>query len=239
METISVCMATYNGEKYIKSQIESILSQIPENSELIISDDGSNDRTLEIISAINDRRITVYHSKLKNLIKNFENAITHATGDIIFLTDQDDIWKANKVEKMLEVLHKGYDVVTCDCSIFNSKGEIVVSSYFEAISSGPGLIRNIIKRNSYMGCCMAFTAEVKKVSLPFPKHIPMHDLWIGLISEVKFKPYFLRESLVLYRQHERNASSTASGISENSLFKKMWLRVITLFLLAGRLLKFT
>ena len=236
---ISVCMATYNGEKYIKSQIESILSQIPENAELIISDDGSNDRTLEIISSINDDRISVYHSKLKNLIKNFENAISQASGNIIFLTDQDDIWKPNKVERMLEILHQGYDVVTCDCSIFNSKGEIVVPSYFEAISSGPGFMRNIIKRNSYMGCCMAFTAEVKKASLPFPKSIPMHDLWIGLISEVKFKPYFLRESLVLYRQHENNASSTASGVSGNSLLKKLHFRMITLYYLAGRVLKFT
>ena len=107
---ISVCMATYNGERYIKRQIDSILYQLGEDDELIISDDGSTDRTLEIIKKYNDSRIKIYEhikkaelSKVKKLrnfyyaTSNFENALIHSRGEYIFLADQDDIWESEKV----------------------------------------------------------------------------------------------------------------------------------------------
>ena len=89
---VSVCMATYNGEKYIKEQIDSILSEIKENDEIVISDDNSTDCTVEIIKSYNDDRIKLYHSNARNFKKNFENARNKAKGDIIFLSDQDDVW---------------------------------------------------------------------------------------------------------------------------------------------------
>ena len=98
---ISVCMATHNGGKYIKEQIDSILVQISNEDELIISDDSSTDDTVEIIKKIKDKRIKLFeNNKFFSPNLNFENALLHSKGDIIFLSDQDDIWKKDKVKIM-------------------------------------------------------------------------------------------------------------------------------------------
>jgi len=102
MERISVCMATYNGEKYIYDQLQSILTQLSENDEVIISDNYSSDKTIEIIELFNDPRIKIYFLKKGKSIKNFENALLHASRDYIFLADQDDIWLPGKVQIMME-----------------------------------------------------------------------------------------------------------------------------------------
>ena len=235
---ISVCIATYNGEKYIVEQIESILTQLPDDGEIIISDDCSTDDTLNLINSFNDKRISIYKNESRNLIKNFENAIKHARGEIIFLADQDDIWALDKVKKMLEIFDKGFDIVVSDCEIINAEYKVVVPSYFKAIDSGSGFIRNLVKRNSYMGCCMAFRTTVKEMALPFPEKIPMHDLWIGMLGEINYKPYFLDEKLVMYRQHENNASDTSLGISKYSLWQKIEFRIIILYYLLGRFFKY-
>ena len=94
---VSVCMATYNGGKYIKEQIDSILGQLSNNDELIISDDNSTDDTVDIINRISDSRVRLFFNKQKGYTNNFENALKQVRGDIIFLSDQDDIWMDNKV----------------------------------------------------------------------------------------------------------------------------------------------
>ncbi|MEK5777350.1 glycosyltransferase, partial [Acinetobacter nosocomialis] len=100
---ISVCLATYNGEKYIVEQLTSILSQLSPTDEVIISDDHSTDETLLLIKSLNDPRIKIITNELgKGYTKNFENAINHSSGDYIFLSDQDDVWVENKVELMMK-----------------------------------------------------------------------------------------------------------------------------------------
>lgn len=96
---ISVCMAAYNGEKYIKDQLSSILKQIGPNDEVVISDDGSKDKTKNIVDSLNDTRIRYVENRNKHgFTHNFENALRLAQGDYIFLADQDDIWLDNKEE---------------------------------------------------------------------------------------------------------------------------------------------
>ena len=93
---ISVCIATYNGEKYIKEQLLSILPQLGKKDEVIISDDHSTDNTLDIVKGLNDNRIKiVMNNREKGYTSNFENALSYAIGDYIFLSDQDDIWMSN------------------------------------------------------------------------------------------------------------------------------------------------
>ena len=94
----SICIATYNGEKYIKEQLNSILSQINEDDEIIISDDGSQDKTLDVIQEITDSRIVIIKndSRRHGIIGNFQNALKHANGEYIFLSDQDDVWCKEK-----------------------------------------------------------------------------------------------------------------------------------------------
>ena len=101
---ISVCMATYNGEKYLKDQLDSILKQIQSSDEVIISDDGSNDSTRYIIEKFQKEYKNIYlvDGPKRGVQKNFENALKHARGDILFLSDQDDIWMDGKVERVLK-----------------------------------------------------------------------------------------------------------------------------------------
>src|SRR3954452_14743734 len=101
---LSVALATYNGERFIAEQLKSIITQLDENSEVIISDNGSTDRTIEIITSFNDKRIVLLHCSQRGLISNFENALNKVSGDIIFLSDQDDIWLGNKVQIVKEYL---------------------------------------------------------------------------------------------------------------------------------------
>ena len=128
MGKISVCVATYNGEKFIYDQLQSILDQLLENDEIIVSDNYSTDKTINIIKSINDCRIKIYFLKKKNLIKNFENALFHAKGDYIFLSDQDDIWLPNKIKIMLEELNS-YDLIVSDCIVVNRDLEIIEPSF--------------------------------------------------------------------------------------------------------------
>lgn len=234
---ISVCMATYNGEKYIKEQLESILSQIGENDEVIISDDSSTDNTVEIINSFNDCRIKIYkNTKEKGYTRNFENALEKANGDVIFLSDQDDVWVENKVNKMIKILEK-YDFVVSDNYIVNENLEVISKSHFEVYKTSKGFIRNLLLPR-YVGACMAFKKNVLQKSLPFPNNAKLsaHDYWISLIAEMYFKCYKLDEQLLLYRRHGANASSGGEK-SKNSLSHKLKVRIYTLINLLKRVYK--
>lgn len=229
---ISVCMASYNGEKYIRQQIDSILPQLGESDELIISDDSSTDDTISIIKSINDNRITVIEEqKFKSPVFNFENALKNATGDIIFLCDQDDIWLPNKVNSVLPYLEQ-YDLIVSDCKIVDGNLNIIEDSFFKKMHSSTGFWKNYIK-NRYLGCCMAFKKEVLDYALPFPPQIAMHDIWLGLCAELFGHPFFLKKTLVLYRRHGNNASF-GSEKSKNSLIFKIKYRISLIKMLVNR-----
>lgn len=205
---ISVCVAAFNGEKYIEEQILSVLRNLDSQDEIIISDDGSSDRTRRIVDdlAEKDRRIRIIDGPRKGLIKNFENAIVHSKGDIIFLCDQDDVWKDNKVKTVLDIFRNtDCTLVMHDACIVDSNLRILGCSFFEFKKCKKGYWRNLIK-NSYIGCCMAFKRSILDYAIPFPDNIPMHDQWIGLLSERVGKVEFCNEQLLLYRRHSNNAS---------------------------------
>ena len=209
---VSVCLATYNGERFIEQQLASILPQLQEGDELIVSDDGSTDTTLEKIEAVHDSRIKIFKRGQKpDVVKNFESAIACASGDYIFLADQDDIWHLQKIATMKKYLDT-HLLVTCDCTIIDEQGNVLHKSFFDKRRIRHGVFHNWIK-NSYVGCCMAFRRELIKSILPFPKNVPMHDWWIGLRAEMLSCSYFLPAQLVSLRHHSKNASPTARGQS--------------------------
>jgi len=207
---ISVCVATYNGEKYIQEQIDSILANISSDDELVISDDGSTDNTLNIIKTycFKNKNIKVLNGPKLGVVKNFENAIKNSSGDIIFLSDQDDIWCDNKVEVIKEVFKKdkSCSMVVHDAEVVDDRGKIIFSSFFSFRNSREGLLKNIYK-NSYIGCCMAFKREVFDLSYPFASNLPMHDWWLGLVADLKFKSVFINDKLIKYRRHRNNVSN--------------------------------
>ena len=206
-EKVSVAMATYNGEKYIKEQIETILNNLDDKDELVISDDGSSDMTIEIINKINDKRIKLLEGPRKGLKKNFENAIKNTTGDVIFLSDQDDIWMENKVEKVLECFNNNnYILIQHDAVVVGENDKVIYESFAEHRKVKTGVIKNLIK-NSYHGCCIAFRKELIKEILPIPDNVYLHDEWIGIVAELNGKTYFLDEKLIKYRRQSENTSS--------------------------------
>lgn len=203
---VSVAMATYNGDKFIKEQINSILVNLNEDDEIIISDDGSTDNTITVIKSINDKRIKLVQGPKKGVKQNFTNAIQNTTGDIIFLADQDDIWKKDKVTEVLKCFEEEKcTLVVHDAEVVDENLNMTMDSYYNFRNSGKGIIKNIYK-NTYIGCCMAFSSKVKKYILPIPNDIEMHDQWIGVLNDKYGKTYFSEKKLIKYRRHSLNNS---------------------------------
>lgn len=206
---VSVAMASYNGEKYISQQIDSILRNLTENDELVISDDHSTDRTVDIVKSYmkKDSRVKLFFGPSKGIKANFTNAMFKCKGQYIFLSDQDDIWFDNKVDNVIPYLRR-HDLVVHDCIVTSSViSDIIVSSFFKYRKSGCGVLKNIYK-NTYIGCCMAFSRDLMKKALPIPNDIKMHDQWIGILNDIIYQnTYFLNEPLIFYRRHGNNASS--------------------------------
>lgn len=202
--TVSIAMAAYNGEKYIAEQIESILPQLKALDELVISINPSSDRTEEIVREYqsNDSRVKISICDKQGVLANFENAIRNCKNEIIFLSDQDDIWANNKVEKQLKVLNDSSVGGVCHgCKYIDAEGNLTVE---QPIVGFDRKIKfwEIIKKNPVQGSTLAFRRELTKYFIPFPSDIPMHDSWMGLWICKKSRLVFLNEPLLLYRQHE-------------------------------------
>lgn len=217
---ISVCMATYNGEKYIREQLHSILIQLGKFDELIISDDGSTDKTEDIVNSLSDSRIIFLSNKCKSgVVGNFTNALNNSSGDVIFLADQDDIWLDNRVSIALNHL-KSHDAVVMNCIVTDQYLNVIKHSYFDFNNSKAGFFYNLYK-SSYLGCCLAFNKNVLDYSLPIPSNLMMfHDWWFGIMIELNFNVYFEKQPLLLYRRHMSTSSQTGN-VSNRNLYQKL------------------
>ena len=225
---ISVCIATYNGEMFIREQIDSILRQLSSDDEIIVSDDGSTDDTISIINSIDDKRIRIIEGPRKHSpTLNFECAMKEAKGDYIFLADQDDVWKPNKVEVCMKWLQE-YDCVVSDAEVTDSNLNPLYPSLYAIMQVRQGRIYNTVWKNGYTGCCMAFRRNVLEASLPFPKNIPMHDIWIGNVAAYKYNVKFISEKLVLFRRHDNVISCNGKG-SRFSLCQQIKFRINTIY----------
>lgn len=224
---ISVCIATHNGATFIIEQLKSILCQLDMGDEIIISDDGSKDLTLDIITQMNDPRIKIIHlsdnKKIKNKFAsyyyasaNFMNALSHSEGDYIFLSDQDDIWYENKIKECLTAL-RHCDIVSHNFSIIDERGLLIKYKYLENYDVTPWKVRLLLK-TPYRGCCLAFRRNVLKTSLPYPKKLFLHDFWIGYNAAIKgYKYKYIDLPLIKYRRHNNNVSDLSSH--NNLIFK--------------------
>ncbi len=235
---ISVCIATHNGEKYIKEQLDSILCQLGPEDEVIVSDDGSTDCTIHIILSLNDQRIKLYQINHKNndkrphwyVTKNFENAIRHANGDYIFLSDQDDVWYENKVSICLREIGNNIALMhNLEC--VDSKLDSLNRSWFDK----PFLRKNYFQlfRSTHMGCALMFKNELKNILLPFPNELLVHDFWIGILAELNGGLKYIDMPLVKYRIHNLNTSGSAQF--HNSFSNKILYRLYTLICLLLRM----
>lgn len=245
---ISVCIPTYNGEKYIKEQIDSILPQLSLTDEIIISDNYSTDNTLEVIKEINDNRIKVYlfrpeeklQSKINTLTKvslNVQNALEKATGDYLFLSDQDDIWLEGRVSETMPLLKDDKaTVVVCNCRVVDENNKTLIDSYFSYIKPSASIIRTLHK-SSFHGCCMAFNRFVISKASPFPKYAVGHDLWLGVVGSYYGQVHFVNRPLVLYRRHSSTVTTTGFDSKRSFCDKVKYRLLILLSIFKGIILK--
>ncbi|MCI5620568.1 MAG: glycosyltransferase [Lachnospiraceae bacterium] len=207
---ISVAVVTYNGEKYLRPQLDSILSQLDSGDQVVVSDDGSKDSTREILKdyAGRDARVQLVDGPGQGVIANVECALKNCRGDYIFLADQDDVWAEDKVQVVMETFQStGAMLVMHDARVVDQDcKKVLMPSFFSYRHSKKGAVKNIIK-NSYMGCCMAFRRQVLEQVIPIPRDIQMHDQWIGVKCDLKYhRTVLLAETLLDYRRHEDNVS---------------------------------
>jgi glycosyltransferase involved in cell wall biosynthesis len=197
-------MATYNGAQFLPRQLESIVSQLGSEDELVVSDDRSSDRSLDIVRAVEDPRVRISSNpSARSPVFNFENALRMARGDTLVLADQDDVWLPNRLETIrAKFISKpaGPFLIAFDAYVVDEQERVIHESLFAKINAGRGLLKNLLA-NRYVGCCMAFSRELLEIALPFPRKIPMHDMWLGQLCELVGTTEFVPERTTLYRRH--------------------------------------
>jgi len=206
--SVAVAMATFNGERYLLEQLESIARQSHQPDELVISDDGSNDRTVEIArawAATAPMRVRIYVAEKRlGYPANFEKALRLTTADIIFLSDQDDVWLPQKIERVLEEFMRDPEIL------------LVLNDQWitdENLRSTGRTSHEILKRKYHLydrqsliaghGCCMAVRRPLLGLALPIPagEHDLTHDAWLAKLTAMMGRQKIVSEPLQLYRRH--------------------------------------
>lgn len=223
---ISIAMATYNGEKYIQRQLETIWEQSLPADEIIICDDGSKDQTVEIIKKFieekqTDRIFVIKNEENLGYVKNFYKAISLTKGEYIFLADQDDEWHPNKIERTLQVLKDEKATVVCtNCCLIDSESRAILNDscfdrtpFINRVSQtvSPISFFELVIDNIAQGCTYCFTQEVKNAYLRVNSNHLIHDHQIMFVAALLGKACFLNEALIDYRLHGNNVVGFGSA----------------------------
>lgn len=225
---IQILLATYNGEKYLEAQLDSLLCQTYTDWKLIAHDDGSTDQTGEILRAYQRRYpdiIEILEDGLTfgNARDNFTHLLTVSTADYVMFCDQDDIWLPEKIAKTfykmqeLEYLHEDFPlVVHTDLLVVDESLDCIAPSMldYQGLNKSIDGLLQILVKNSVTGCTMMANREAIRVSLPILPSAVMHDWWIAAnVIKQQGVVGFVDEPLIKYRQHSANSV----GAKENSL----------------------
>ena len=217
---ISVAMCTYNGGKYLQEQLYSIVEQTQLPDEIVICDDGSTDSTLQILDEFKKNttfQVRIYHNERRlGATKNFEKAINLCKGNIIVLSDQDDVWLPHKIEKLEHIFKNNSDAgyIFSDAIVVDEKlfpldytmwKSILFTTYQRRLFKNGYQVEVLLKRNVVTGATLAFRAESRNWVLPISDKW-VHDAWIVLIlSAIGIKGDFIEEPLIKYRQHHQQS----------------------------------
>jgi glycosyltransferase involved in cell wall biosynthesis len=204
-------MAAYQGSRYITLQLQSIFPQLSDYDEVIVVDDGSTDQTCSEISALQDPRlILVRNTRNVGVLRAFETALSRCSGEVIFLSDQDDLWLPKKVETVLEAFEHEADLmlVVSDAILIDQGGNRIGDSFYAQRGRfRAGLWSNVLI-GKFHGCTMAFRSRLLPSVLPFPSGSQVHhDTWIGCVNTLAGgKTKYIAEPLVAYRRHSTNVT---------------------------------
>ncbi|EKF6289098.1 glycosyltransferase family 2 protein [Vibrio cholerae] len=213
----TVVLCTYNGEQYISLLLESIINQTIAPKEIIISDDGSDDRTLSIIrefeNSVTDIIFTYLMGPRRGPSENFIKSLSIANSDWVFIADQDDIWVSDKVEVYFSEVELSSVpcLVFSDSTLIDHKGEIIAFSHLNSIGIYSGYIDNrIYFRNPVQGATMLLNRPMLEMILDYSSKISisdvaMYDWWIAILSKHFGEIVFIERPMLLYRVHSQNA----------------------------------
>lgn len=224
--SISVCMATYCGEKYVSRQIISILKQLSMFDELVIIDDCSTDDTVRIIRSFKDPRIILFQNK-SNIghVKSFEKALLKSTKSIIMLADQDDEWEANRVKQMVRTLLKSGKILLSSKQIITDGSKKILVGIGPSEIASNRNVKNICDiftgKSLYFGCTMAFHRKLIKFITPFPDFIEAHDLYIAIAANM-IRSIVHSNVLSLNRTYHTNNLS----LKKRGLFQMIRTRIV-------------
>ena len=214
---VSIAMATYNGEKYLKEQLDSIYAQTYKNIEVIVCDDCSSDKTVEILDEYKEKYGLKYYINEKNLgfKKNFEKAISLCSGDFIALADQDDIWIENKIEVLVKEI-KESSLIHSACSLIDENSKDISTLWVKEDDFKYSFAK-LIFGNTVTGCTVLLKKELLKDAFPIPTGEKYHDWWLALLATKMNGIAYCDQALVKYRQH----STQDTGAYVDSLFLKI------------------
>lgn len=239
---VSVCLASYNGAPFIARQLASILSELRSEDEVIIVDDSSSDSTVEVAQQVGDPRVSIYvNGENRGEVYSFNRAMSLAKGDVLFLSDQDDIWIPGRVGLMTRrLLESGADVVSSNFDWMDTN-ENPIDIEYDGVEARHGSrhLRNIVDifvgRTNYFGCAMAFRRSFLPVISPIPSFVESHDLWIALASNLARSNVHLDDRTLRKRKHAANATSTKSNRPVWRRLRSRWVFGRSLVELRGRL----
>lgn len=223
---VSVCIAAYQGERYIALQLRSILSQLSAEDEVIVVDDASSDGTCREISSLQDPRIVLIHNPTnQGILRTFETALSRSRGEIVFLSDQDDLWLPQKVDTVLAAFAHDPDLMltASDATVIDENGHLIGSSYYATRGRfRDGLWSNVLICR-FLGCTIAFRSALLQSALPFPQATLIHhDVWLGCVNAlIGGKTEYIPEPLVAYRRH----STTVTGRVKYSDLRRFQMRL--------------
>ena len=235
---VSVAMCTFNGAKYILHQLRSILGQTYQPTEVVISDDGSTDETLNLVNQITEETSiaikVINGNKTVGVAKNFDRAISNCCGEIIMISDQDDIWVRDKVEKIVNVFNEfpKCRYVFSDADLVDNNELPIKETLWERINFSNNRLKSFMfgdqvkdllsGGNFTYGMTMAVRSEDRKLFLPILSESRelTHDVWIALVlSGLGYSGYALNECLVKYRQHSEQV--VGAGSSKYSVISRI------------------
>lgn len=212
---VSVCMATYDGARFLREQLDSILSELGPRDEVVVVDDASHDDTVSVLRDLGDSRIRVVESPLnRGYVRTFEAALTEARGEYLLLSDQDDIWVPGRVALMLAALEHSDVVATNLGTLAGSqqiRGPYGQSDWRLRSSQSGHRVRNIAGvlagNRPYYGCAMGVHRETLERLMPFPTFlVESHDLWVALYGNLVGSIAHLDERTVQRRFHGENVT---------------------------------
>lgn len=234
--TVSVCMATYNGQRFVHDQLKSILDQLRADDEVVVVDDGSSDATVAVIEAMRDPRIRLFrNAQNQGYVRTFELAMKEARGDVLFLADQDDLWAPGRRDVLVRATAHGA-VVASNLTVLG-RGEPLRSPMTgrpwllhteDSTHRARNQLRILAGDAPYYGCTMAIRRDALALVLPLPDYLKeSHDLWIATVANWARMLRHEEATTTLRRLHEQNASTSRprgvrKALTSRLLMLRLW-----------------